>query len=104
MNGLERFQRGKLTVCGTEMDGKQASLAQIRNHTGMVFQHFNLFPHLSVLDNLTMGPIYARGKPEMKAVERARELLDRVRLADQVAKFPGQISGDSASAWPLPAR
>ncbi|MEI2386696.1 amino acid ABC transporter ATP-binding protein [Breoghania sp. JC706] len=93
VNALERFQEGTLTVCGTVLDGKPATLAEIRRRTGMVFQNFNLFPHLSVLDNLTIGPVYARSEPEAAAIARARELLERVRLSDQAAKFPGQLSG-----------
>ncbi|WP_305853232.1 amino acid ABC transporter ATP-binding protein [Acuticoccus sp. I52.16.1] len=93
INGLERFEEGALTVCGMPLDGTQKTLDRVRLRTGMVFQSFNLFPHLTVMDNLTLGAIYSRGEPENAALERAHRLLARVRLADQTWKFPGQLSG-----------
>jgi len=93
LNGLEAFHEGSVSVCGARLDGSPESLAAVRRKTGMVFQTFNLFPHLSVLENLTLGPVYARGEPEASAAERAFALLDRVHLRDQAEKYPGQISG-----------
>ncbi|BBK33874.1 general L-amino acid transport system ATP-binding protein [Stella humosa] len=93
VNGLERHQRGTIRVDGIALDAAGAGLAAVRRRTGMVFQNFNLFPHLTVLDNLTLGPIYAGGEPAAAAEARALALLDRVGIADQKDKFPGQISG-----------
>ncbi|MCF1505913.1 MULTISPECIES: amino acid ABC transporter ATP-binding protein [Afifella] len=93
INGLESFQEGTLTVCGSTLDGTPERLAEVRRHTGMVFQNFNLFPHLSIMDNLTLGAIYARGEPEDAATERAKGLLERVQLTSQTWKYPGQLSG-----------
>ncbi|WP_413203694.1 amino acid ABC transporter ATP-binding protein [Rhodospirillum sp. A1_3_36] len=93
VNGLESFQEGRLTVRGIAMDGTRRSVERIRQSTGMVFQHFNLFPHLTVMDNLTLGAIYARGEPEDTAISRAETLLARVRLTPETWKYPGQLSG-----------
>lgn len=93
INGLEPFHEGDLVVCGTHLDGTPASLAAVRRTAGMVFQSFNLFPHLSVLENLTLGAIYAKGEPEHQAIDRAHGLLARVQLTSQTGKYPGQLSG-----------
>ena len=93
VNGLEHHQQGTIRVDGIPVDGTGAGLAAVRRRTGMVFQNFNLFPHLTVLDNLTLGPVYGGGEPAAAAEARARLLLDRVGIADQQAKFPGQLSG-----------
>ncbi|BBK35265.1 arginine ABC transporter ATP-binding protein [Allostella sp. ATCC 35155] len=93
VNGLERHQAGIIRVDGIELDAAGRALATVRRRTGMVFQSFNLFPHLTVLDNLTVGPIFAAGEPAASAEARARMLLDRVGIADQQAKYPGQLSG-----------
>ena len=93
VNGLEAYHEGDLQVGPTRLDGTQASLATVRSRVGMVFQNFNLFPHLTVLQNLTLGAVYARGEPEHRAIERAHELLERVRLSSQTDKSPGQLSG-----------
>ncbi|WAP68059.1 ATP-binding cassette domain-containing protein [Jiella pelagia] len=99
VNGLEAYHEGDLQVGPTRLDGTQASLATVRSRVGMVFQNFNLFPHLTVLQNLTLGAVYARGEPEHRAIERAHELLERVRLslADR------QVSGATVRR-PAPAR
>ncbi|WP_118134931.1 amino acid ABC transporter ATP-binding protein [Oceanicella sp. SM1341] len=94
--GLESFQEGSVTLCGRRLDGTAAALRDVRAMSGMVFQSFNLFPHLTVLENLTIGPVHGRGMARAAAAERARELLARVRLSDQAAKYPGQLSGGQA--------
>ncbi|MCC7273925.1 MAG: amino acid ABC transporter ATP-binding protein [Alphaproteobacteria bacterium] len=93
VNGLERHQEGEIRVAGTALGSDGSGVEEVRRRTGMVFQSFNLFPHLSVLDNLTLGPIYAAGEAADRAGRRALALLDRVGIADQAAKFPGQLSG-----------
>ncbi|MCB2130545.1 MAG: amino acid ABC transporter ATP-binding protein [Rhodobacteraceae bacterium] len=93
LNGLESFAEGEVAVAGAILSQSPASLRQIRQMTGMVFQHFNLFPHLTVLENLTLGPVSGRREPQQQANRRALELLERVRLGDQARKYPGQLSG-----------
>ncbi|SDL53236.1 amino acid ABC transporter ATP-binding protein, PAAT family (TC 3.A.1.3.-) [Modicisalibacter muralis] len=96
VNGLEEFQSGNIEVDGNELlpYGKSGkSLQTIRTEVGMVFQQFNLFPHLSVLDNVTLAPIKVRGWPRDKALQTAHKLLERVGIQDQAAKHPGQLSG-----------
>ncbi|WP_043531246.1 amino acid ABC transporter ATP-binding protein [Litchfieldella xinjiangensis] len=96
VNGLEEFQYGHIEVDGNELlpNGKSAKALQtIRTEVGMVFQQFNLFPHLSVLDNVTLAPIKVRGTPRQQAVANARRLLERVGIADQADKSPTQLSG-----------
>ena len=93
VNGLETFQEGELRVGATVMDGSREALAAVRRATGMVFQQFNLFPHLTVMDNLTLGPIYTAGEPEDSAIARAKPLLERVLLTSETWKYPGQLSG-----------
>ncbi|HET8791938.1 MAG TPA: amino acid ABC transporter ATP-binding protein [Modicisalibacter sp.] len=96
VNGLEEFQRGSIEVDGNELlpYGKSGkSLQTIRTEVGMVFQQFNLFPHLSVLDNVTLAPIKVRGWSRDKALETAHKLLERVGIQDQADKYPGQLSG-----------
>ncbi len=93
INRLEAHQRGRIRVDGIELTGNMKNIERIRKEVGMVFQHFNLFPHLSILDNLTLGPIWARRTPKKEAEERALYYLEKVHIADQAAKFPGQLSG-----------
>ena len=96
INGLEEFQRGRLEVDGKVLEphGKASqTLQQIRTEVGMVFQQFNLFPHLSVLDNITLAPRKVRNASREDARETAKRLLDRVGIADQADKFPSQLSG-----------
>jgi general L-amino acid transport system ATP-binding protein len=93
INGLEAFHEGDLIVCGIQLDGTQDSLNAVRRKAGMVFQNFNLFPHLTVMENLTLGAVYARNEPEDRAIERAHGLLARVQLSTQTWKLPGQLSG-----------
>ncbi|MBZ5487437.1 amino acid ABC transporter ATP-binding protein [Halomonas aquamarina] len=96
INGLEEFQSGTLSVDGNILkpDGKSSKALQtIRTEVGMVFQQFNLFPHLSVIDNITLAPMKVRGWRRDDALATARRLLERVGIADQADKYPGQLSG-----------
>lgn len=96
INGLEEFQKGHLDVDGRVLApyGKASqALQQIRTEVGMVFQQFNLFPHLSVLDNVTLAPMKVRNASRANAKQTANRLLERVGIADQASKYPGQLSG-----------
>ncbi|MBZ1350373.1 amino acid ABC transporter ATP-binding protein [Alcaligenaceae bacterium LF4-65] len=93
INRLEEHQKGQIIVEGTEITNDIRDVEAIRRDVGMVFQHFNLFPHLTVLENLTLGPIWVLKTPKAEAEARAMEYLERVRIAEQAAKFPGQLSG-----------
>jgi general L-amino acid transport system ATP-binding protein len=90
---LERHQRGKIVVDGYELNDETRSLAAVRSEVGMVFQSFNLFPHLSVLENLTLAPMRVRKLAPREAEALAMELLARVRIPEQAHKYPGQLSG-----------
>ncbi|WP_446832055.1 amino acid ABC transporter ATP-binding protein [Candidatus Foliamicus sp.] len=92
MNGLEEFQEGSLQVAGIALES-DADRRRVKAKVGMVFQQFNLFPHLSVMDNLCLAPVKVRRLNREEAEDRAVELLQRMGLADQHAKFPGQLSG-----------
>jgi general L-amino acid transport system ATP-binding protein len=93
INRLEEHQKGRITVEGNEITNDIRQVEAIRRDVGMVFQHFNLFPHLTVLQNLTLGPIWVLKTPKAEAEARAMEYLERVRIAEQASKFPGQLSG-----------
>ncbi len=93
INKLEEHQRGTIHLYGKELTNDPKSVASIQGDVGMVFQQFNLFPHLSVLDNLTLGPMKARGLSRAQAEDRARHYLARVRIPDQADKLPKQLSG-----------
>lgn len=93
INKLEDHQRGTIHLYGKELTNEPQSVASIQGDVGMVFQQFNLFPHLSVLENLTLGPMKARGLSRAQAEERARHYLTRVRIPDQADKLPKQLSG-----------
>jgi len=93
VNRLEEHQQGTLIVDGVELTDDRRSVERIRREVGMVFQQFNLFPHLTVLQNVALGPIEVLKVPRAEAEARAREQLQRVRVGDQAAKFPGQLSG-----------
>lgn len=93
INKLEPHQQGVIRVNGIELGNDPKPVAEIQGEVGMVFQQFNLFPHLSVLENLTLGPMKARGLSKAQAEEKARHYLDRVRIPDQADKRPGQLSG-----------
>jgi len=93
INRLEEHQRGKIIVDGIELTNDLKNIEKIRVEVGMVFQHFNLFPHLTILENLTLGPIWVRKTPKKEAEEIAMYYLEKVRIAEQAKKFPGQLSG-----------
>ena len=93
LNRLEEHQRGEIIVEGIELTGDLKHIEQIRREVGMVFQHFNLFPHLTVLENLTLAPIWVRNTPKAEAEETAMHYLERVKIPEQALKFPGQLSG-----------
>ena len=93
INRLEQHQQGKIEVDGIELSDDLRSLDAIRREVGMVFQSFNLFPHLTVLENCTLAPIWVRRMPKREAEELAMEYLERVRIPEQAKKFPGQLSG-----------
>jgi general L-amino acid transport system ATP-binding protein len=93
INRLEEHQKGRIAVEGTEITNDIRHVEAIRRDVGMVFQHFNLFPHLTVLQNLTLGPIWVLKTPKAEAEARAMQYLERVRIAEQAHKFPGQLSG-----------
>ena len=93
INRLEEHQRGRIIVDGMELTNDLKNIEKIRAEVGMVFQHFNLFPHLTILENLTLGPIWVRKTPKKKAEETAMYYLDKVQIAEQALKYPGQLSG-----------
>ncbi len=93
INRLEKHESGRITVDGVTLDDSRRSLDAIRAQVGMVFQQFNLFPHLTVLENLTLGPLRARRKSPEEAQELAMRYLTRVRIPEQAAKYPRQLSG-----------
>jgi len=93
INRLEEHQRGKIIVDGIELTNDLKNIEKIRMEVGMVFQHFNLFPHLTILDNLSIGPIWVRKTPRKEAEEIAMYYLEKVHIAEQAQKFPGQLSG-----------
>jgi general L-amino acid transport system ATP-binding protein len=93
INRLEEHQKGKIIVDGIELSNDLKNIEQIRREVGMVFQHFNLFPHLTVLENCTLAPIWVRRMPKAEAEKAAMKYLDRVRIPEQAHKYPGQLSG-----------
>lgn len=93
VNQLENHQQGKIHVCGREVYGNMKQLEQVRREVGMVFQSFNLFPHMSILQNVTLGPIRNSNLSRSEADDIALHYLERVQIADQADKFPSQLSG-----------
>jgi len=93
INHLEEHQQGQILVDGTEITGDVKQLEKLRTDVGMCFQHFNLFPHLSILDNLTLAPIWVKKTPKAEAEAIAMQYLERVKIPDQANKYPGQLSG-----------
>jgi general L-amino acid transport system ATP-binding protein len=93
INRLEEHQKGHILIDGIELNNDVKNVQAIRREVGMVFQHFNLFPHLTVLENLTLAPIWVRGQPKKDAEATAMHYLERVRIPEQAHKYPGQLSG-----------
>ncbi len=93
INRLEEHQKGRIVVDDIELTSDIKKIDEIRREVGMVFQHFNLFPHLTVLENCTLAPIWVRGTPKAEADEAAMTYLERVKIPEQAAKYPGQLSG-----------
>ncbi len=93
VNGLEEHQRGSIVVDGVELTPNVRSINEVRREVGMVFQTFNLFPHLTVLENCTLAPIWVRQMPKRDAEDLAMNLLTRVKIPEQAGKYPGQLSG-----------
>ena len=93
VNGLETFQKGEIVVNGISVGDRRTNLPELRSHVGMVFQHFELFPHMSITQNLVIAQVKVLGRGKQEALERGLKLLDRVGLRSQAEKFPGQLSG-----------
>ena len=93
INRLEEHQEGQIVVDGNELSENTKNIEQIRAEVGMVFQQFNLFPHLSILDNCTLAPIWVKQMPKKEAEELAMQHLEKVQISDQAFKYPGQLSG-----------
>jgi general L-amino acid transport system ATP-binding protein len=93
INRLEEYQEGTIKVKGVEVNADVKNLREVRANVAMVFQHFNLFPHLSILENLTLAPEWVYNKPKKEAVETAMHFLNRVNIAEQADKYPNQLSG-----------
>lgn len=93
INRLEEHQRGQIVVDGIELTNNVKNIEKIRAEVGMVFQHFNLFPHLTIVENLSLGPIWVRKVPRQEAEETAMHYLNKVHIAEQARKYPGQLSG-----------
>ncbi|RJP82480.1 MAG: amino acid ABC transporter ATP-binding protein [Desulfobacteraceae bacterium] len=93
INRLEEHQRGRIIVHGVELNNNMKNIEKIRADVGMVFQHFNLFPHLTILENLTLGPIWVRKVPKKEALDTAMYYLEKVHISEQAKKYPGQLSG-----------
>ncbi|SMN11421.1 Glutamate/glutamine/aspartate/asparagine transport ATP-binding protein bztD [uncultured Candidatus Thioglobus sp.] len=93
VNFLEKFQQGSIAVDGNELSDNVNKIRKVRSEVSMVFQHFNLFPHLSIIDNLTLAPIWVHNESKQEARQKALQLLDRVGIRDQAEKYPNQLSG-----------
>ncbi|HEY8596592.1 MAG TPA: amino acid ABC transporter ATP-binding protein [Devosiaceae bacterium] len=93
INRLEEHQQGKIVVDGVELTNDLKRIDEVRREVGMVFQHFNLFPHLTIMQNCTLAPIWVRGIPKAEAEKTAMHFLERVKIPEQANKFPGQLSG-----------
>jgi general L-amino acid transport system ATP-binding protein len=93
INALEEHQRGEIVVDGTVLSSDLKNIDKIRSEVGMVFQHFNLFPHLTILENCTLAPIWVRKTPKKEAEETAMHFLEKVKIPEQAHKYPGQLSG-----------
>ena len=101
INALEEHQKGTITVDGTVLSSDLKNIDKIRSEVGMCFQHFNLFPHLTILENCTLAPIWVRKTPKKEAEETAMHFLEKVKIPDQAFKYPGQLSGGQQQRVPL---
>jgi ABC-type polar amino acid transport system ATPase subunit len=112
LNGLEEIDSGSITIDGIPLDENKKNRLEIRKEVGMVFQHFNLFPHLTVLRNITLAQMLVRKRPKGEAEAEAMKLLKKVAISEKADSFPNQLSvafptnsaADSSSGWPLPGR
>ena len=93
INRLEEHQKGRIIVDGVELTSDLKNIDKVRSEVGMVFQHFNLFPHLTILENCTLAPIWVRKTPKREAEEIAMHFLTKVKIPEQASKYPGQLSG-----------
>ncbi len=93
INRIEEHQKGRIIVNGVELTKDIKNIEKVRTEVGMVFQHFNLFPHLTIMENLTLGPIWVRKTPKKEAEATAMHYLEKVHIAEQAQKYPGQLSG-----------
>ena len=93
INALETYQKGEIVVDGTRVNDSSKTIEAVRREVGMVFQQFNLFPHMTVLENCMLAPMRSRGAPRAQAEDTARRLLDRVKILNQAEKYPAQLSG-----------
>ncbi len=93
INRLEEHQSGRIIIEGTELSSNLKNIDKVRSEVGMVFQHFNLFPHLTILENCTLAPIWVRKVPKKEAEETAMQFLEKVKIPEQAHKYPGQLSG-----------
>ena len=93
INALEEHQKGQITVDGTKLSTDLKNIDKVRSEVGMVFQHFNLFPHLTIIENCTLAPIWVRKVPKREAEETAMYFLEKVKIPEQALKYPGQLSG-----------
>ena len=93
INPLESYQKGEIVVDGTRVNDSSRAIEAVRREVGMVFQQFNLFPHMTVLENCMLAPMRSRGAPRVQAEDTARRLLDRVKILNQAEKYPAQLSG-----------
>jgi general L-amino acid transport system ATP-binding protein len=93
INGLEEYQRGRVLLDGTDLTAPVTNVEKVREGVGIVFHHFHLFPHLTILDNLTLEPMRVRGLSGKEAEETAKVFLEKVHIAEQAVKYPGQLSG-----------
>jgi general L-amino acid transport system ATP-binding protein len=104
INRLEEHQTGRIVVDGTELTSNLRNVDKVRSEVGMVFQHFNLFPHLTVLENCTLAPIWVRKVPKREAEATAMEYLTRSRSPSRPTSIPASFRAGSSSAWPSPGR
>ena len=102
INRLEEHQQGDIIVDGTELTSDLKNIDKIRSEVGMCFQHFNLFPHLTILENCTLAPIWVRKTPKKEAIETAMHFLEKVKIPEQADKYPGQLSGGQQQRATIP--